>query len=159
MNDFSYPTSRSPGLKLLICSLACFAAISIGGLFQPGEWYESLNRAPWSPPGIAFPIVWTILYVLIALSGWAIAKSGQSLLVALWWIQLALNAAWSWLFFGEYWTGLALLDIVLILALVGTLIVKCRAQPDLKTAGNLLIPYFIWLCVALSLNGYVWLFN
>jgi tryptophan-rich sensory protein len=113
MNNYNYPTSKSPGLKLLICSLGCFAAISIGGLFQPGEFYQELNRAPWTPPNIAFPIVWTILYVLIALSGWVIAKSGQLTLIVLWWVQLALNAAWSWVFFGEFWVALAMLDIIL----------------------------------------------
>ena len=159
MNNFNYPTTKSPGIKLLLCGLACFAALSIGGLFQPGDWYQSLNRAPWNPPNIVFPIVWSILYIMIALSGWIIAKSGQSTLIVLWSAQLVLNAAWSWLFFGEYWPGLALLDIMVILGIVGVLIKLCRAQPDLKTAGNLLIPYFAWLCVALSLNGYIWLYN
>ncbi|MDG1905758.1 MAG: tryptophan-rich sensory protein [Arenicella sp.] len=159
MSNFDHPITKSPGLKLLICVFGCFATLSIGGLFQPGEWYQDLNRAPWNPPNIVFPIVWTTLYIMIALSGWIIAKSNQTTLIILWWVQLALNAAWSWLFFGEYWPGVALLDIILILGIVGALIKMCRAQPDLKTAGNLLIPYFAWLCVALSLNGHIWLYN
>ncbi len=159
MSNFNYPTAQSTGLKLLLCSVGCFAALSFGGLFLPGEWYQSLNRAPWNPPNVVFPIVWTILYIMIALSGWIIAKSGQTTLIVLWWAQLVLNAAWSWLFFGEYWVALAMLDILLILGIVAMLIYKCREQKDLKTAGNLLIPYFIWLCLALSLNAYIWLYN
>lgn len=152
-------TTPRPALKLLICSLACIAALSFGGLFQPGEWYTQINRAPWTPPNIAFPIVWTALYLMIALSGWIIAKSGKPLLMALWWGQLLLNAAWSWLFFGQHWVLLALIDIALILVLVGILIRQCRANIDLKTAGTLLVPYFAWLALAFSLNAYIWLYN
>ena len=159
MTEFKIKTARSPAIKFLLCSLGCVIALSFGGLFQPGEWYTQLNRAPWNPPNIAFPIVWSILYVLIALSGWIIAKANQPLLISLWWIQLALNAVWSWFFFGQQWILLALVDIVLILTIVGALIVRCRAVPDLKTAGNLLIPYFAWLLLALSLNAYIWIYN
>ena len=157
MSNFNL-TSR-PGIKLLVCSLGCIAALAIGGLYQPGEWYTDLNRAPWNPPNLVFPIAWTILYVLIAIAGWIIAKAGKPILVTLWWLQLAFNAAWSWLFFGEQWILLALVDLALILSIVGYLVYRCRADLDTRTAGNLLIPYLAWLALALSLNAYIWIFN
>ena len=159
MTDYHPPHTQNARTLFLLCAVGCLAALAIGGLFQPGEWYTTLNRAPWNPANIVFPIVWTTLYIMIAFSGWIIAKSRQRALIIVWWTQLAFNAAWSWLFFGEQWVWLALIDIVIILLLVGWLIVQCRRDKDTRFAGTLLIPYFAWLCLALSLNAYIALYN
>ncbi|MFT5573115.1 MAG: benzodiazapine receptor [Cryomorphaceae bacterium] len=145
-------TLNSSALPLYL--LACIAAMAFGGLFSPGEWYTSLNRAPWSPPDIAFPIVWSILYVLIGFAGWLIGRSKSKFLLKLWLWQLVLNALWSWLFFGLQWFTVALVDLLIITALVGLLIYRCLQQRQ-KTAASMLIPYLIWLIVATSLNVYV----
>jgi tryptophan-rich sensory protein len=134
--------------------LACLVVLAFGGLFSPGEWYTSLNRAPWSPPNIAFPIVWSFLYVLIGIAGWLIGQSKSKFLLKLWLSQLVLNALWSWLFFGMQWTTIALIDLLVITVLVGFLIFRCLQQGQKLTAG-LLIPYLLWLMVATSLNLYV----
>lgn len=155
MSHIQYPTTPRPAIKLLVCALACVAALAIGGLFQPGAWYEGIEKAPWTPPNIAFPIVWTTLYVLIALSGWIVSKANDAPLIRLWWAQLVLNAAWSWLFFGEQWVWLALVDIALILGLVGMFVVKARRHEDVRFAGTLMLPYALWLVLALSLNAYI----
>ena len=139
-------------------ALACFAVFLFGGLFRPGEWYESLNKAPWSPPNIAFPIVWTMLYISIAIVGHQIAQSKATTLLKLWWIQLAVNAIWSWIFFGQHWASLALLDICLLALLVAWMIIACWRN-KLKRASILLAPYLAWLLLASSLNGYVVLHN
>ncbi|MEO0367198.1 MAG: TspO/MBR family protein [Pseudomonadota bacterium] len=139
--------------------VACLAAISIGGLFQPGEWYQTLQRAPWNPPGYVFGIAWSILYCMIALSGWIILKSQHASLISLWSAQLIINASWSWIFFGQKWVLIGMLVIALLIIMVGVLIIQCRRQVDLKWAGDLLIPYWLWLCLALSLNAYIWIYN
>lgn len=136
----------------------CLAVFLFGGLFQPGEWYESLQRAPWSPPNIAFPIAWTILYVLIALAGHKIAISGDSLALKVWYAQLGLNALWSWVFFGQHWLKLGLIDLVALVILITFLIIR-----GAKRSGGLislmLFPYLIWLSLATSLNAYIVLHN
>lgn len=144
--------------KLPLYLALCVAALAFGGLFTPGEWYESLNQAPWTPPNLVFPIVWTVLYVFIAIAGWQIAKTGNQTLLVLWYAQLILNALWSWIFFGQYWVTLALVDIVAISGLVLMLIIK-SAQSKLTSVVFLLIPYLVWLCIATSLNAYVLLNN
>lgn len=146
---------------LLLCLLACLAALSVGGLFIPGEWYESLNRAPWNPPNIVFPIVWPILYILIAIAGWRIfslPKNGNIDLRILWVSQLITNTLWSWVFFGEHWVLLGLVDIILIDFLVAALIVIAWRR-DLKTISYLMMPYLTWLVLATSLNTYILLMN
>lgn len=146
---------------LFLCGSACAAALIIGGLFSPGQWYESLNRAPWSPPNIAFPIVWTVLYILIAIAGWKIfslPKSHSADLRFLWLSQLIANAAWSWIFFGEHWVLLGLIDIFLIVSLVSTLSVKAWRR-GFYAISYLMVPYLAWLVLASTLNLYILLMN
>ena len=129
-----------------------------GGLFRPGGWYDELVKAPWTPPDLAFPIAWSILYILIAIAGYVLAKNKATSLLKLWWAQLVFNGAWSWMFFGEHWTLLALVDLAIILALVGLLVWKSFAR-GLRSVGLLLLPYVVWLSLALSLNAYVAAYN
>ena len=144
--------------SLLVFLLICFAVFSFGGLFRPGDWYLSLNQAPWSPPNIAFPIVWSFLYVFIAIAGWQIYHQGNSTLRALWITQLILNGLWSWVFFGQHWVVVALINIVLLDVLVINLILKAR-RAGLKMASLLLGPYIVWLLLATSLNTYIVIAN
>jgi benzodiazapine receptor len=144
--------------SLIVFLLICLAVFSFGGLFRPGEWYLALNRAPWSPPNIAFPIVWTFLYVFIAIAGWQLYHQGNSTLRTLWASQLILNGLWSWVFFGQHWVAVALVNIVFIDILVINLILKSR-RAGLAMSSLLLIPYIIWLLLATSLNTYILLAN
>jgi len=138
--------------------IACLLTFAFGGLFIPGAWYESLNRAPWSPPNIAFPIVWFVLYIFIALSGWQIFSSNKNPLKKLWSAQLLINAIWSWVFFGKHWVALGFVNISLLAALLVYLIMLCH-QHSLKLSVSLLLPYLSWLLLALSLNGYILIYN
>jgi benzodiazapine receptor len=144
--------------SLIVFLLICLAVFSFGGLFRPGEWYLALNRAPWSPPNIAFPIVWTFLYVFIAIAGWQLYHQGNSTLRTLWASQLILNGLWSWVFFGQHWVAVALVNIVFIDILVINLILKSR-RAGLAMSSLLLTPYIIWLLLATSLNTYILLAN
>jgi len=144
--------------QLPIFFALCFAALAFGGLFQPGQWYQDLVVPPWTPPNIAFPIAWSILYALIAIAGWLIFASGNKTLQALWLAQLLLNGLWSWIFFGLHDLLLALIDIMAIDLLVINLILKAR-RAEQQVAAILLCPYLAWLLLATSLNAYIYLAN
>jgi len=130
-----------------------------GSRFEPGPWYEPLAKAPWTPPNWVFAPAWTLLYVAIAIAGWLAWRSRvrSSELMALWFGQLALNGAWSWLFFGRHDVALALVDIALLVVAAGAFAVRARASS--RAASWLFVPYVLWLGYAASLNFYVWRYN
>jgi len=147
-------TLKSNWLSLLSFMLICFAVFAFGGLFQPDDWYLALNKAPWTPPNIAFPIVWSLLYIMIAIAGWQLFNSNNRGLFTLWCAQLFFNGLWSWLFFGEHWSGAGLLDLILIDILVINLALKAR-RANVTLDAVLLLPYIAWLLLATSLNAYI----
>ncbi len=125
-----------------------------GMRFRPGDWYQGLSKPPGLPPNWVFPLVWTILYLLMAIAAarvWltpdhAIRTQALMLYAA----QLVANAAWSWLFFGLRRMTLAALDSVVLLTLVvATTLWFARVD---ALAGYLLWPYVLWLVLALYLN-------
>jgi benzodiazapine receptor len=144
-----------------------FAPALIGGQFMPGEWYESLRKPAWNPPAWIFAPVWTALYVLIGMSGWLVWRevwgrnakvqvAGRAAL-GLFGIQLVLNGAWSWIFFGLHRPGVAFAEILMLwAAIVATLVAFWRVRP---LAGALLLPYLAWVSFAAVLNGTLWLLN
>lgn len=122
----------------------------IGYLNLPGAWYEGLTKPAVTPPNWAFPVAWTILYVLIAVAGWRLGPQGGRLWL-LWWVQLALNFAWSPLFFSVHWTGLALVDIATLLAAIFSFIAMVWRQD--RVASLLFMPYGAWVAFATFLNA------
>lgn len=89
----------------LACFIAaCFLAALTGALFRPGDWYERLKKPSWRPPNRLFAPVWAVLYLTIAVAGWLVWRKGgfadAGLPLAIYALQLILNAAWSPLFFG-----------------------------------------------------------
>lgn len=144
----------------LIVFIALVAAAAVtGAQFQAGAWYAQLAKPSWTPPSWLFAPVWTILYVAIAVAGWLVWKKVRraDAAIALWAAQLALNAAWSWLFFGLHRPDLALVDIVLMLVLIGAFIVTARRVSPV--ASYLFIPYFLWVSYATALNVAIWSTN
>jgi len=152
------PTLAENWKSLSIFLFACFLVFSFGGLFRPGDWYLALNKAPWNPPNIAFPIVWSFLYIFIAVAGWQIFHRGNTTLKTLWLLQLIFNALWSWVFFGQQWVLIGLINIIIIDALVINLILKAR-RANLSSASLFLLPYIAWLLLATTLNTYILLAN
>lgn len=138
--------------------IVCLSVFAFGGLFQPGDWYAALILPPWTPPNLAFPIVWSALYIFIAFAGWLIFASDQKDLKILWIGQLVLNALWSWIFFGRHWVLIGAADIILIDILVVCLIVKAWSVGE-RGAALLLSPYLAWILLATSLNVYIALVN
>ena len=123
------------------------------------NWYPTLVKPSFNPPNWVFAPVWTILYVLMAIAGWRVWRvtdfGSQALLF--WVLQLALNLAWSFIFFGAHAIGAALIEIaVLWLAVLFTMIAFFRID---RTAGILFIPYLAWVAFAGLLNLSVWHLN
>ena len=148
-------------LGLLGWLLACFAAASLGAFFMPGEWYATLKKPSWNPPGWIFGPVWTALYTMMAVAAWLLWKRGgfavQRRPLTLFLVQLALNAAWTPLFFGLHWPGAAFAEIVLLLAaIVATALIFRRVS---ATAAWLLVPYAAWVSFASFLNFTLWRLN
>lgn len=145
-------------MKLVLWLVISFLPGLFGGRFQPGAWYETLPKAPWTPPKWAFPVVWTSLYVLIGISSWLVFRNGlrdQAGRLSIFVVQLVLNALWSWIFFGRHQIGWALAELA-VLWIAAAIMTVSFAQIS-TLAGELLIPYLVWLTVAFSLNGYIWL--
>lgn len=139
--------------------LAAFAAASSGALFKPDAWYETLRKPGWTPPPWVFPAVWTPLYVMIAVSGWlAWRQSGLFVLpMAVYVVQLVLNAGWSAVFFGMRRPDLAFGELVLLwLSIVATIL---GFAPVSAAAAWLLAPYLVWVTIAGALNVSVWRLN
>ena len=116
------PLMLGAGVWLLLT----FSAAAFGARFGPDEWYRQLAKPAWTPPNAIFAPVWTILYLLMATAAWLVWKrqgvAGAVVPLALFIFQLALNAAWSWLFFGRHRPQAAFVDIVVLWAVAATLI-------------------------------------
>ncbi|MBM9593453.1 tryptophan-rich sensory protein [Rhodobacteraceae bacterium MCCB 386] len=135
----------------LIYLVACAGAAATGVLFQPGAWYDRLDKPAWTPPRWLFPVAWTILYVMIAVAAARVAQlPGSAYAMAFWSLQIVLNALWTPIFFGLHLmrAGLAVM-VMLWLAVAATLATFLRLDP---VAGLLLVPYIIWISYALALN-------
>jgi tryptophan-rich sensory protein len=141
--------------------LLCFAAAAPGGFFMPGEWYASLRKPSWNPPGWVFGPVWSVLYVMMAASAWLVWKRGgfmaQRRPLTLFLVQLALNAAWTPLFFGLRLPGLACGEIVMLWVAITATLVAFR--PVSRPAAWLLAPYLMWVSFAGVLNFTLWRLN
>lgn len=149
---------RSPG-GLALFALLSLGAAALGGLITSRRknqaWYRLLSKPAFTPPNRAFSIVWPVLYSLGALSAWRVAKApaapARSVALGLWGAQLAFNAAWSPLFFGQHWPRLALADLVLNHAALSAYAAYARKVDP--TAAFMVAPYLGWLTFADALNG------
>ena len=158
---------RSPAWLTLAAWIALsFAAGAVGAIASANsrEFYGSLERSPWAPPGGVFGPVWSTLYLLMGIAAWLVwrerpgegtaaasaRRSGLALFVA----QLVLNALWTWLFF--YWRQGAWAFgeiIVLWIAIAATMFFFARVN---RLAALLLLPYLGWVTFAAALTLDVW---
>lgn len=138
-------------MTFLIFLLACAAAASTGIIFKPGAWYESLVKPRFTPPNWAFPVAWTIIYLLLAWAGYRLTLIPESQTVlALWAAQIALNTLWTPVFFGAHRIVAGMVIISLLWIVAATMVVLAM-RLDVIT-GLILFPYVVWLCVAAALN-------
>ncbi|MDD9922549.1 MAG: tryptophan-rich sensory protein [Boseongicola sp.] len=130
---------------------ACCAAAATGAMFDPGEWYENLEKPSWTPPKWLFPVAWTILYIAMAVAAARIAVlEGSGYALAFFALQIALNTLWTPVFFGLHRMGAGMVIILCLWAAVAATMVAFF-QLDL-IAGLLFVPYLVWVTVASALN-------
>lgn len=151
--------SRNRWVGLLAFGGAVAGAAALGGLFNPGrddtrDWFRELEKPPFNPPDAVFGPVWTVLYVLMAMSAYRVWRTetndARTRALVLWSVQLALNAAWSPIFFGAKKPALAFADIALLLPSIA-LYTRESARVD-RTAAWLMAPYLGWVTFAAALN-------
>ncbi len=154
----SFDPRFKPVAAAAVCGIVVALTSLSGAIFAPGAWYESLDQPAGTPPDIAFPIVWTLLYIGMAIAAWRVWRArGIGRELGLFVLQLALNALWMPVAFGAHWLGAALVVILALwLALVATLHAFWRAD---KLAGLLLVPYLAWVSYAAYLNAGLLLLN
>lgn len=167
MSGMAMPTSRARYrdlLGLVIFVAACLAVSAIGGWVTAKSvdtWYQALQKPSFNPPDWLFAPVWTLLYLMIAISGWRAwrspAQDGLRRAMAVYAAQLALNLAWSCVFFGGRLIGPALGVILLLLVAIG-LNAALFWRTD-RLAGWLLLPYAAWVAFAAALNFELWRLN
>lgn len=147
---------RYLGLVVFVAITA--AAASFGAMYKPGPWYAALAKPAWTPPGWLFAPAWTTLYVMIAIAGWLVWRArGASTALVFWGAQMLLNAAWSWLMFGQHEIGWALADLAALwLAILGFIV---AARPISRSAAALFAPYLAWVSFAGALNFAIWRLN
>ena len=123
-------------------------------------WYPLLHRSSITPPNIVFPIVWSILYLLMGVSAGLIQGSGNEtrrLVLTVFVVQLVLNFMWCITFFAMRNPLLGLLDILLLDAMVLLYIVLSYRVN--RWASYLFIPYIVWLMIATYLNAFIYVHN
>ena len=155
MNDRT-PLRNALTLVAFIVATFCAPLAGMGSL--PGAWYAALVKPAWNPPAWIFGPAWTVLYTLMAVAAWLVWKrNGWRLPLMLYCLQLALNAAWTPIFFGAHELGWALIEIIALwIAILLTLLSFRRVSTP---AAWLLAPYLAWVTFATALNFALWRLN
>ena len=161
--------NKSSAIALAGFLAACFVVAAVSSAFTVAaipNWYAALNKPSFNPPNGVFAPVWTLLYALMAIAAWLVWKqpAGSPEKVALrtaslriFWLQLFLNFAWSWIFFREHRLTGALLEIVVLwLAIVMATLLFMRVT---RLAAWLMLPYVAWVAFAAVLNFEIWRLN
>jgi len=149
--------------RVLLFLVLNFGALAIGGLFTgegvPSDWYQTMNKAPWTPPGWVFGAAWSTIMICFAFyMAYAIDRIGwKKSFIVLFSIQWVLNVAWNPAFFYFQNAFAGLLIIVALTALIAYMLFSYIKELSIKSL--FLLPYFVWLIIATSLNGYAWLYN
>lgn len=132
-----------------------------GAQFNTGQWYLTIAKPTWTPPGWLFGPVWTTLYIMMAVAAWLVwretGRNFKEKSIQLYLVKMILNASWSWVFFGLHQIGWAVVNIIILLLLI--IVVTVLFYRTKKIAGYLMIPYLLWVSFATVLNFNIWLLN
>ena len=146
-------------LKYLILFLIInFGALAIGNWLMANgpqtEWYINLNKAPWTPPGWVFGAAWTAIMICFSIyMAFLLKDFWSNKLIVLFTVQFILNVIWNYIFFNQHLMALGLAVIIGLTAVITIFLYDYRK--DLKIKSLLIVPYFLWLCIATSLNMYI----
>ena len=138
----------------VIAGVVAISALGGLGVRTDSAWYQGLDLPPWQPPGWLFGPVWTVLYILLARSAYLAWRDAEGPLrrpiLALYAGNAVLNVGWTYLFFRAERPALAGLEIVVLLATIGALVVLMR--PVNRLASWALVPYGAWVAFATALT-------
>ncbi|WP_196884939.1 TspO/MBR family protein [Aureivirga sp. CE67] len=146
-------------VRIILFLILNFGALAIGSFFTskgvPSDWYANLNKAPWTPPGWIFGAAWTTIMICfsIYLAYLWPNSTNKSLLITLFVFQWILNVGWNPTFFYYHQVLFGFVIILTLTILVGYFLFHYWNTVKLKSV--LILPYFIWLLIATSLNGYI----
>lgn len=150
-------------IRIVIFLLINFGALALGGLFMgdgpTSEYYTTINKAPWTPPGWVFGAAWTSIMLLFSIYLallWPQVEN-KNLLIGLFSLQFVLNVLWNPVFFHFHNAALGMVIIVLLTVLVWWFLI--HYFPAMKWPSLLILPYAIWMVIASSLNGYILFMN
>lgn len=121
------------------------------------EWYPNLNKSALTPPNIAFPIAWSVIYLLMGLSLGRVLNRGDKKSAVIWMVQLVFNFLWSIWFFTMRMPLWGFIDILLLDASVVYFMISVSKKD--KPSLYMFIPYILWLVIATYLNGYILINN
>lgn len=151
-------------LYLFVFLSACFVIQYLGSFFtftSVLDWYPTIKKASWNPPPWVFGPVWTLLYLMIAISGWLIfigeKSENRTKALSVYSLQLLFNLLWSFLFFYLKSPFLGLIDIILLWPIIGLTIYFSYTVS--RVGSLLLVPYFLWTGYAVTLNFATWILN
>jgi translocator protein len=142
----------------LFLLLVVGGGLAIGYVTAPGDWYAQLAKPAFTPPGWLFAPVWTLLYIFIAVAGWRVWRHDRTgAPIKFWCVQLALNFAWSPVFFSAHRIGIALaIILLLLLSIVAFAVASWRID---RIAAWLFAPYATWVAFASTLNASILMLN
>jgi len=158
-------TRRSNTLRLIVSIVICHMAGVFGSAFTTGAiptWYAAIKKPGFTPPNWVFAPVWLALYTLMGISLYLVWRehtrnAKHRVALAMFAVQLVLNAVWSAVFFGLHspLAGLVVIGALLV-ALVLAAVMFMRVS---RPAGLLLVPYVVWVAFAAALNASIWILN
>jgi len=148
---------------ILLFIVLNFGALGIGSFLMnngaTSSWYLSLNKAPWTPPGWVFGVAWVSIMVCfsIYMAELILNARVKNHIYLLFSIQLVLNISWNYIFFNQHLAGLGFVVIVLLTFVVAFFLINYIGNIKFNTLW--IVPYFIWLLLASSLNLYIVMYN
>lgn len=146
---------------IIIFLIINFGALAIGSWLMANgpqtNWYINLNKAPWTPPGWVFGAAWTSIMICFSIYIAYLFQEKSNKIIGLFIAQFVLNVMWNYVFFNQHMVELGLIIIMLLTAIVSVFLYDYKNI--LKTKSFLILPYFIWLCIATSLNMYILFHN
>lgn len=147
---------------LVVFLILNFGALALGILFMSdgptSAWYTALNQAPWTPPNWLFGAAWTFIMLCFSFyMTFLFLKNPTKKVLALFSVQWILNVAWNYIFFNQHAITLGLATISLLTFIIAVFLITY--WKTLKGISILILPYFIWIWIATSLNLYILIYN
>jgi tryptophan-rich sensory protein len=153
--------AMNQALGLAAWLVVAFAAAAVGAVasVDAAQFYAQLSKPSWAPPAWLFGPVWSVLYALMGVAAWLVWRSPgpKAGALGLFAAQLTANALWSWLFFAWHRGALAMVEILVLLALIFATVLAFRRIS--RAAALLLVPYLLWVGFASLLTWAVWRAN